>query len=151
MRIERVQVRAFGRLNNFDSGAATLPGLVVVLGPNEAGKSTLFHFLTTILYGFHPASREGNPYLPWNGEDAGGSACLRLDGESCAEVERHLRSQPGGSLTIDGRIDELRNRALPWVDHVPRSVFWQLFVFTCHPELAEQFSGCGAVVLELEG
>jgi len=130
VRIERVQVRAFGRLNNFDSGAAALPGLVVVLGPNEAGKSTLFHFLTTILYGFHPASSEGNPYLPWNGEDAGGSARLRLDGEGCAEVERHLRSQPGGSLTIDGRIDELRNRALPWVDHVPRSVFRQVFAVT---------------------
>jgi uncharacterized protein YhaN len=27
----------------------------------------------------------------------------------------------------------------------------QLFVFTCHPELAEQFSGRGAAVLELEG
>ena len=81
MRIERVHVRAFGRLNNFDSGADVLPGIVVVLGPNEAGKSTLFHFLTTMLYGFHPASREGNPYLPWNGEDACGSARLRLDGE----------------------------------------------------------------------
>ena len=130
MRIERVHVHAFGRLNNFDSGADALPGLVVVLGPNEAGKSTLFHFLTTMLYGFRPASREGNPYLPWNGEDACGSARLRLDGEGCAEVERHLRSQPGGRLTIDGRVDELRNRALPWVDHVPRSVFRQVFAVT---------------------
>ncbi len=130
MRIERVHVRAFGRLNNFDSGADVLPGIVVVLGPNEAGKSTLFHFLTTMLYGFHPASREGNPYLPWNGEDACGSARLRLDGEGCAEVERHLRSQPGGRLTIDGQVDELRNRALPWVDHVPRSVFRQVFAVT---------------------
>ena len=130
MRIERIHVRAFGRLSNFDSGADALPGLVVVLGPNEAGKSTLFHFLTTMLYGFHPASREGNPYLPWDGEEACGSARLRLDGEGCVEVERHLRSQPGGRLTIDGRVDELRNRALPWVDHVPRSVFRQVFAVT---------------------
>ena len=43
MRIERIHVRAFGRLSNFDSGADALPGLVVVLGPNEAGKSTLLH------------------------------------------------------------------------------------------------------------
>jgi uncharacterized protein YhaN len=130
VRIERVQVRAFGRLSNFDSGAAALPGLVVVLGPNEAGKSTLFHFLTTMLYGFHPASREGNPYLPWDGEDASGSARLRLDGDGCVEVERYLRSQPGGRLTIDGRVDDLRNRALPWVDHIPRSVFRQVFAVT---------------------
>ena len=130
MRIESVHVDAFGRLRDFDSGADALPGLVVVLGPNEAGKSTLFHFLSTMLYGFHPASKEGNPYLPWNGEDARGSVRLRLSGEVCAQVERHLRSQPGGSLTIDGRVDDLRNRALPWVDHVPRSVFRQVFAVT---------------------
>ena len=130
MRIESVHVHAFGRLNDFDSGEGALPGLVVVLGPNEAGKSTLFHFLTTMLYGFHPASKEGNPYLPWSGEDARGGVRLRLDGGGCAQVERHLRSQPGGKLTIDGRVDDLRNRALPWVDHVPRSVFRQVFAVT---------------------
>ena len=130
MNIERVHVRAFGRLNDFDTGPEALPGLVVVLGPNEAGKSTLFHFLTTALYGFHPASREGNPYLPWGGEDAGGTILVRLDSDGCAEVERHLRSQPGGKLTADGRAADLKNRALPWVAHVPRQVFRQVFAVT---------------------
>lgn len=67
MRIERLRLRAFGRLRGFDTGPEPLGAMVVVLGPNEAGKSTLFHFLSTALYGFHPATRDAHPYAPWDG------------------------------------------------------------------------------------
>ncbi len=130
MRIERVQIEAFGRLRSWDSGSGSLPGLVAVLGPNEAGKSTLFHCLTTLLYGFRPASRENNPYVPWGGPDAGAAALIRLDGSTCVEVERRLLSQPAGRMTVDGRTEELRNRALPWTEHVPMQVFRQVFALT---------------------
>lgn len=127
MKIERVCVDGFGRLVGYDTGSEPLPRLVVVLGPNEAGKSTLFHFLTTALYGFKPATREANPYVPWGAEEAGGRIEISLDGGGCVEVTRRLRSQPSGRMKVDGRAEELRNRALPWVDHVPRTVFRQVF------------------------
>ena len=130
MRIERVQIREFGRLRGIDTGRDALPGLIVVLGPNEAGKSTLFHFLTTALFGFHPATREGNPYIPWGSDEAGGSIDLRLDDGACLQVDRRLRSQPTGKLIMDGRTDDLRNRSLPWADHVPFRVFRQVFAVT---------------------
>ncbi len=130
MKIERVDIGAFGRLVDFDSGPEDLADLVVVLGPNEADKSTLFHFLSTMLYGFHPASREGNPYSPWNGADASGCVRIRLDGGGCAEVTRELKSQPSASLRSEGVTTDLRNRALPWVEHVPRTVFGQVFAVT---------------------
>ena len=38
MRIERLDVEAFGKLTTFDAEDRPLPSLVVVLGPNEAGK-----------------------------------------------------------------------------------------------------------------
>ena len=47
VKIEQVRIDAFGTLNGFDTGPEPLGQLVVVLGPNEAGKSTLFSFLTT--------------------------------------------------------------------------------------------------------
>ncbi len=56
MKIVRVRIDAFGRLRNVDTGEVPLGRLVVVLGPNEAGKSTLFHFLTTLLFGFRLAN-----------------------------------------------------------------------------------------------
>lgn len=130
MKIERVSVHGFGKLSGVDSGPEPLGQLVVVLGPNEAGKSTLFHFLTTALYGFQPASREGNPYTPWGSDEASGEVHLRLDSGESAHVLRRLRSQPAGTLTMGDRGDDLRNRPLPWVGHVPRSVFRQVFAVT---------------------
>ena len=59
MHVERVRVRFFGRLQDVDTGPEPLGDLVVVLGPNEGGKTTLFHFLTTILYGFYPCFTGG--------------------------------------------------------------------------------------------
>ncbi len=50
MRIERVRCGAFGSLSGFDTGSDALPGLVVVVGPNEAGKSTFFEVLVSLLY-----------------------------------------------------------------------------------------------------
>lgn len=130
MRIDRIRVRAFGRLHDLDTGPESLEGLVVVLGPNEAGKSTLFTFLTTALYGFQPASRDRNPHVPWGADEAGGEVRLRLDEDGCAEIQRTLRSQPSGKLTVDGRTTDLRNQAVPWVGHVPRAVFRQVFAIT---------------------
>lgn len=130
MRIERLRLDAFGRLSGLDTGPRALPGLVVALGPNESGKSTLFHFLTSMLYGFYPATREGNPYAPWNGEEPGGALSLRLDGGACVEVERRLLSQPSGRLLSGGRTEDLRNRTLPWAEHVPRTVFRQVYALT---------------------
>jgi uncharacterized protein YhaN len=130
VKIERIRIDAFGRFSDFDSGAEPLQGLNVVLGPNEAGKSTLFHFLTTMMYGFQPASREANPYSPWDGLDASGSLRISLESSGCADIERQLRSQPSGKMTFEGTTEELRNRALPWVEAVPRSVFSQVFAVT---------------------
>jgi len=130
MRIERVEIRAFGRLNDFDTGPEALPGLVVVLGPNEAGKSTLFRFLNTALFGFHPASRDLNQDVPWGSDEAGGSVRIRLDDGTCLAVDRRLMSQPSGTMVMDGRTDDLRNRSLPWADHVPFRVFEQVFAVT---------------------
>jgi len=130
MRIDRIRVDAFGRLRHFDTGPTSLGGLVVVLGPNEAGKSTLFSFLTTALYGFQPATREKNPHVPWGADEAAGSIRVHLDSGRCADVERSLRSQPSAKLTADGRTLDLRNHPVPWVDHVPRAVFRQVFAVT---------------------
>ena len=130
MHVERVRVTSFGRLQDVDTGPEPLGDLVVVLGPNEGGKTTLFHFLTTILYGFYPASRETHPYAPWSGSEPGGSALLSLaDGSRC-DVHRRLLSSPSGTLERAGVIEELRNRTLPCAEHVPLAVFRQVYAIS---------------------
>lgn len=130
MKIERLDIDAFGKLSAFDGKDGPLPSLVVVLGPNEAGKSTVFEFLTTMLYGFSPASRELNPFVPWGTDEARGSLGLRLHDGRTATVTRRLRSQPAAQLETDGGTTDLRNHPLPWVEHVPRTVFRQVFAVT---------------------
>ncbi|HSG09388.1 MAG TPA: AAA family ATPase [Longimicrobiales bacterium] len=130
MRVERFRIDCFGRLKDVDTGSDPLPGLVAVMGPNEVGKSTIFHLLTSLLYGFYPASREANPYAPWDGSDLAGGMSLKLDAGGSVEVERRLLSQPSGRVTGAGVAEELRNRTLPWAEHVPRAVFLQVFALT---------------------
>jgi uncharacterized protein YhaN len=130
VRIDRIQVEGFGRLAGLDTGPEPLERLVIVLGPNEAGKSTLFSFLTTALYGFQPATRESNPHVPWGSSEASGRIRLRLERGGCVDVERKLRSQPSGRMTVDGATTDIRNQPLPWVEHVPRAVFRQVFAVT---------------------
>jgi len=130
VRILRLEVGAFGRLSQLATTGEDLGSLVVVVGPNEAGKSSLFHFLTSMLYGFTPATRDTHPYAPWSGEDPSGSVTLTLSTGESVEVHRRLLSQPRGHLVRGGEHEDLRNRAIPWVEHVPREVFRQVFALT---------------------
>ncbi|MEZ4424112.1 MAG: AAA family ATPase [Gemmatimonadota bacterium] len=130
MRIERVTIGAFGRFEAFDSGADALGALTVVTGPNESGKSTFFTFLTTLLYGFSPVALEKHPYTPWSGASMEGEARLRLDNGTSLALRRRLLGSPWGRLEVEGAETDLRNRPLPFVEHVPRSVFTQVYALT---------------------
>jgi uncharacterized protein YhaN len=80
-------IDAFGVL--YDVGARELPpGLVVLEGPNAAGKSTLLAFIRRTLFGHpHGNRRDVNHYLPPEGDRRGGRLYLEADGEVI--VERH--------------------------------------------------------------
>jgi uncharacterized protein YhaN len=151
MLIERLRIGAFGRIRELDTGERSLPGLVVVHGPNEAGKTTLFHFLTTVLYGFHPATRDTHPYSPWEGGEVEGEAHLRMTDGAAWQVRRRLLASPAGSLTRQGRQEELRNRILPCAEHVPRAVFRQVFALTLAELAGLEGESWGAVQDRLLG
>ena len=68
MRITSFHVDGFGALASLGEDALA-PGLVVVHGPNEAGKSTLFDFLTGVLFGF-PQRRDNARFHAPVGADA---------------------------------------------------------------------------------
>lgn len=130
MRFESIHVSRYGCLADLSTGDEPLGSIVVVLGPNESGKSTFFSFLTTLLYGFHPATRASHPFTPWAGGDCEGRAALRLDDGTAQEVSRRLMSSARGLLTTDGRTDNIRNRPLKAVGHVTRVVFRQVYALT---------------------
>ncbi|HLO02658.1 MAG TPA: AAA family ATPase [Symbiobacteriaceae bacterium] len=92
MRIESLFIEGFGRLvdRRFELG----PGLNLFVGPNEAGKSTLQHFLVGMLYGQkrRGARREAAPehgrFRPWSGVPYRGVLSYRLADGRAYRVER---------------------------------------------------------------
>lgn len=129
MKFESVHVDRCGCLEDLAT-PDPLPSIVVVLGPNESGKSTFFSFLTELLYGFRPATRGKHPRTPWSGGGPEGRARIRLDDGRTLEIHRRLTRGGRGSLSMDGRTEEIRNRPLAWVAHVDRSIFRHVYALT---------------------
>ncbi|MCK4334279.1 AAA family ATPase, partial [candidate division WOR-3 bacterium] len=128
MRIEKLEIGAYGCF--VDRSIPNLPeGLVIVHGLNEAGKSTLFSLLTTLLYGFDPVS--DFPYRPWHvNRYPELSAVLTLQDGTQTEVWRKLVSTPHGHFTRNGHTEKLANRHLPFVQHVSKDLYRALYAVT---------------------
>ena len=130
MKFERIRVQGFGSLEGLDTGPDPLEDMVVILGRNESGKTTLFRFLGSLLYGFQPARAETHPYAPWSGAEIEGEARIRLSDGERVVVKRRLRSSPWGRVMNGGAVEDLRNRPLPFASHVSRPVFQQVYSLT---------------------
>ena len=70
MRIKKIRIRNFGQFHNREFTFA--PGLNVIYGENESGKTTLHTFLVSMLFGLEKSRGRGakqdvyTKYEPWN-------------------------------------------------------------------------------------
>jgi len=97
MHIVRIHIAGYGRFLDWASPDFG-PGLNVVLGANEAGKSTLRAFLLDVLFGFEPKVRGRHPYNPWasaakGGLDFGGEIELDTPDGRRLRLRRFLRGR----------------------------------------------------------
>ena len=124
MRIDALRLDAFGGLVDLRLvGLADAP-LVVIVGANESGKSTLAAFVETALYGFAPANLASHPYAPWDGSALGGTLELLLADGRRARIERSLGSAaPTGRFNVGDVSTSLGNAPAPCVAGVGRAVF----------------------------
>jgi DNA repair exonuclease SbcCD ATPase subunit len=93
MKLREAHIDGFGRLT--DRSLRFCPGVQVVLGPNEAGKSTLQQFLLAMLFGVKREDRKRREYLPqyeryrpWSGERYGGRLVYQLASGELFEIQR---------------------------------------------------------------
>lgn len=68
--LERLKILSFGAFSNMAVGPLA-PGLNVVFGRNESGKTTLASFVGGVLFGWEDARGLRNTYKPVNAERAG--------------------------------------------------------------------------------
>ncbi|WP_018750510.1 AAA family ATPase [Paenibacillus sanguinis] len=96
MKLERMQIRGFGRLNGLE---IELPGPITVLhGPNEAGKSTLLGFVRAMLFGIPSRSQAAERYEPLQGGVHGGALTLVSEDGSRWMIERYTQPPEGRNL-----------------------------------------------------
>ena len=93
MKINRLHVRGFGKIEDFDM--TLCDGLNVIYGSNESGKSTLMAFIKAILYGLK-GGRTGKDgtlaevkrYKPWSNTSYGGYINFELDSGKVYRIDR---------------------------------------------------------------
>jgi len=98
MRIERIELDGFGRFH--EESWPLEGGMTVLVGANEAGKTTLLNGLRALLFGFEP-TRDGRTWYPaLAGGRRGGRLVLRTAGDERWTVERHGEKGGAGSLSV---------------------------------------------------
>jgi len=137
MRIKRCEIKAFGQFKDQLFEDLNHP-LVVVYGENEAGKSTFFEFLRSMLYGFHPGDPEQYKYTPLDGSTIEGQIAFSTHHSEEIVVTRRLDKMPSGYL-LNGTRDELGNRSLPVLSHISRPVFESVYTLGLYDLM--EFSG----------
>ncbi len=127
LRIDRLRIDAFGQLSGTELALA--PGLNVLCGPNEAGKSTLLAFLRWMLFGFEKKA-VGDRYVPLNGQPLSGELVLATAAGPMV-LRRHGRKRLEGELTLR----TLRGEPLPAsrledaLGALSRDLYFQVFAF----------------------
>lgn len=97
MNIERLSIDSYGHFHGAELGPFT-GGIIVVHGPNEAGKTTLLAFIQAMLFGF-PRKTDALSIPALNGSAAGGRIVVRdAAGERFTIARRE--GVRGGPVTV---------------------------------------------------
>ena len=129
MRIEKFHIEGFGHFADRSFGPFASP-IVVLYGPNEAGKSTLLSFLQTILFGF-PTRGGAQHYPPLAGGRHGGRIDVLDQFEDRYSVHR-IQGRGGGPVTVLSGSGDTQNEAAlaRLLGHHAEDVFKSVFSFS---------------------
>ena len=130
MRLTHLHVAGYGRYCEFSLAELSLR-LTVLLGANDAGKTTLLWFIRQVLFGF-PDGRSSDPrYPPLRGGRHGGSLGV-VDGmDRDYRIERYAGSR-GGTVTVtrEGGAPGTRADLEALLGGVTADIFRNLFAFS---------------------
>ncbi|MBM7615945.1 ATP-binding protein [Alkaliphilus hydrothermalis] len=126
MKIKKLEIIDFGKfsdttLNSLDQG------MVVIYGKNEAGKTTLFNLINSLIFGFSPAKSENHPYSSWKNERIEFKSVITTDEGEEVHLYRRLLSSPKGQMTMDDNLIELKNAPLPFANHISWEIYNKIY------------------------
>lgn len=96
MKINNLKINGFGKLK--EKEIKLNQGINIIYGKNEAGKSTLLKYITSMFYGLSKNKNGGTipeieKYEPWNGEEFSGKISYELDNKKRFEVYRDFKKK----------------------------------------------------------
>ncbi|MHB9133167.1 MAG: ATP-binding protein [Armatimonadota bacterium] len=139
MRLQRLIITGFGSLR--EKVIELSPGINLLLGPNEAGKSTVLHCLAQVLMG-KPSQRSlFSDLTPWDGgafaaaveyDENGERFCLtrRFDESGSRAVELHRYNEEGVEELLTREMSEVRNRMAAALGTADDRIFYRVFCLT---------------------
>jgi len=129
MQIREIHIERFGKFSHCRV-VPVLPGLNVVYGRNEFGKTTLLEFIRWVLFGFEKKRKGVNSYTPVaGGEHSGKLMCEMANGD------RIFISRTGGTLegqvTVQAADREGAGQAHleSFLGHASRKIFKNIYAF----------------------
>ena len=129
MQIREIQIDGFGVFTDKRISGLS-PGLNVIYGPNEKGKSTLLEFVRRILFGFDYRKKSLNSYSPMRGGNPSGALICELRNGESLTIHRILGK--GGKLHLINSIGEAGEEATleSCLGHATREVYENIYAFS---------------------
>ncbi len=128
MIIKDLNIRSFGKFSN-ETINEFQSGINIIYGKNEAGKTTLYNIIQTLLYGFAPANIDKHPYASYNSNILDFSGTI-IDKKNNYLVDRKLSSLPKASYFYKDKKHNLRNEPLPQCKHISKVVYRGLYTLS---------------------
>ncbi|WP_078381563.1 ATP-binding protein [Sutcliffiella halmapala] len=100
MKIKALEIYGYGKLENIKIDSFS-PGIQVIYGRNEAGKSTLMAFIHAILFGFPTKNQTELRYEPKKGFKYGGKLHIETHDRSTLTIERIAGKAVGDVSVLD--------------------------------------------------
>ena len=96
MQIKNIKINNYGKIKNKE--ILFSDKINVIYGENEAGKSTLLHFILNSLYGISKNKKgkeysDFEKYKPWSGDDFSGNISYELDNNNKYEIFRDFKKK----------------------------------------------------------
>jgi len=130
MQLREIHIDGFGIFaNKRITGLA--PGINIIYGKNEFGKTTLLEFIRRTLFGFPTKSEKTNLYLPANGGSLGGSLKVVLQNGEDLVVSRGSGAH-GGTVRISTANEVLQGQSVlnHLLGNASKDIFRNIYAFT---------------------
>lgn len=125
MKIKRIYVDGFGPFFGQEFGEFD-DGLNIILGENEAGKSTLLDFIRGVFYGFADGKNPKRQHLPLRGGKHGGRLMVVDDNSVNWTIERYAKSLIVTSASGESGSDKTLTELL---GHTDDRIYQSIFAF----------------------